>query len=136
MLDSIKKISCFDYTCEFLNNKCQSAIILWLGFRPFNANELKLLIDDFSGEEVMANLDQLKLAGIIEPVPNKEEKWNLSESGWELHELILNVAIWGHHQMNDLEDKENNLIIEPDKAASMGELVRYRDEFMRKYLGI
>lgn len=136
VLDNIKKMSGFDYTCEFFNNKCQSAIILWLGIRPFSEIELKLLIDEFSAKEVITALNQLKLAGIIDPVPNKEDKWNLSESGYDLHELLMNIAVWGRHQMNDQEDKENDLIVEPDKDASMSELLRFRDEFTKEYLDI
>lgn len=133
-IPTIKNISGFNYTREILDDNCQIGLLAWLGFRPFDEDELGLLMDQFSSNEINNGLSRLRRANIVDSHKNKDNRWFLTRVGQNLRSILVNTAIWGQEQVdNNQGETAGKEIVEPDKQASLGELLRFRDEVGRLY---
>ncbi|MEY8441324.1 hypothetical protein AALA17_01495 [Lactobacillaceae bacterium 24-114] len=133
-IPTIKNISGFNYTREILDDNCQIGLLAWLGFRPFDENELELLMDQFSASEINNGLLNLRRANIVESHKNKSNRWFLTRVGQNLRSILINTAIWGRGQIDNQNGNNGEKeIIQPDQEASLGELLRFRDQVGRMY---
>ncbi|MEY8441461.1 hypothetical protein AALA17_02200 [Lactobacillaceae bacterium 24-114] len=70
-----------NYVHSIIENKCLYTLILWLGFRPFNEDELDQLMDKFSDKEIIDGIHRLQYADIVEPMSIRDHCWNLTGGG-------------------------------------------------------
>ncbi len=114
-----------DFALQVLSNEWQPRLLFWLGFRPFDEAELQQLLPDATDKTVANDLTSLQKLGIVNPIKDDDHKWTLTEAGGSLRDLMNSLCIWGSHQIYDEEDRVPGQIVEPEKQASMKELVEY-----------
>lgn len=114
-----------NYALQILANPLQPRLLYWLGFRPFDEVELGQLLPQISTSGVARELAKLADLAIVNPIRNHNDKWSLTEQGTALRELMLSLCVWGQHQMDDAADRPSAQIVEPEKNASLSELVQY-----------
>lgn len=71
----------FNYVHSIIENQCLYTLILWLGFRPFDEDELDQLMDKFSDKEIIDGIHRLQYADIVEPMSIRDHCWNLTGGG-------------------------------------------------------
>lgn len=110
---------------QILSNQSQPRLLFWLGFRPFNEDELDQLLPNSNSHEIDDNLTSLRDLGIVSPVRNHEERWSLTENGHSLRDLMISLCVWGRHQVDNDAERVSDQIVEPEQGASLSELVKY-----------
>ena len=73
---------------------------------------------------------------MINPIKDDQQKWTLTNDGDDLRSILLSLSVWGRQQLDDQEEITQQLIVEPDRAADMKELLKFRDNVVRKYINI
>lgn len=122
-----------DYSLRILQDEWQPTLIFWLGFRPLTLDELHQLVPKLSEEDLQAELAKLQNLRIANPVKDTENCYSLTEDGDDFRQMMMSLSIWGRHQINDDEDKQSTLIIEPESDAKLSELVKY-NKFLQEYI--
>lgn len=122
-----------DYSLQILQDEWQPTLIFWLGFRPLTLNELDQLVPKLSEADLQAELAKLQNLRIANPVKDTANCYSLTEDGNDLRQLMISLSIWGRHQLNDDEDKQSPLIVEPEADAKLSELVKY-NQFLQEYI--
>ncbi len=122
-----------DYSLRILQDEWQPTLIFWLGFRPLTLDELHQLVPKLSEEDLQAELAKLQNLRIANPVKDTENCYSLTEDGDDFRQMMMSLSIWGRHQINDDEDKQSALIIEPESDAKLSELVKY-NKFLQEYI--
>ncbi len=124
-----KKDECgVKYTLDVLEDRWQPRIIFWLGFRPFTIEELHQLLPDLTDE--ITSLQNLR---IVNPIVDEENKYSLTDDGNDLRNMVLTMSVWGRQQMDDSANRVSTQIVEPEKDASMSELIKYNNQ-LNKYM--
>ena len=122
-----------DYSLRILQDEWQPTLIFWLGFRPLTLDELHQLVPKLSEEDLQTELAKLQNLRIANPVKDTENCYSLTEDGDDFRQMMMSLSIWGRHQINDDEDKQSALIIEPVSDAKLSELVKY-NKFLQEYI--
>lgn len=122
-----------DYSLRILQDEWQPTLIFWLGFRPLTLAELHQLVPKLSEEDLQAELIKLQNLRIANPVKDTENCYSLTADGSDFRQTMISLSIWGRHQINDDEDKQSALIIEPESDAKLSELVKY-NKFLQEYI--
>lgn len=122
-----------DYSLQILQDEWQPTLIFWLGFRPLTLDELDQLVPKLSEADLQAELAKLQNLRIANPVKDTANCYSLTEDGNDLRQLMISLSIWGRHQLNDDEDKQSPLIVEPEADAKLSELVKY-NQFLQEYI--
>lgn len=122
-----------DYSLQILQDEWQPTLIFWLGFRPLTLAELGQLVPKLSEAELQTELAKLQNLRIANPVKDTANCYSLTGDGNDLRQLMISLSIWGRHQINDDEDKQSALIIEPESDAKLSELVKY-NKFLQEYI--
>lgn len=125
----------FDYAKDILTDPNQVVLIFWLGFRAFDEDELVVLTEN-SKESIDSALQHLREIDVINPIKDDQQKWSLTNDGDDLRSILLSLSVWGRQQLDDREEITQQLIVEPDRAADMKELLKFRDNVVRKYINI
>lgn len=110
-------------------------MIFWLGFRAFDEDELVVLTEK-TKESIDSALQHLREIDVINPIKDDQQKWTLTNDGDDLRSILLSLSVWGRQQLDDQEEITQQLIVEPDRAADMKELLKFRDNVVRKYINI
>ncbi len=63
----------------------------------------------------------------------KKNKFSLTDDGNDLRNMILTMSVWGRQQMDDSANRVSTQIVEPEKDASMSELIKYNEQ-LNKYM--
>lgn len=134
-MKNISKQYGFDYAKDILTDPNQVVLIFWLGFRAFDEDELVVLIEN-SKESIDSALQHLREIDVINPIKDDQQKWSLTNDGDDLRSILLSLSVWGRQQLDDREEITQQLIVEPDRAADMKELLKFRDNVVRKYINI
>lgn len=134
-MKNISKQYGFDYAKDILTDPNQVVLIFWLGFRAFDEDELVVLTEN-TKESIDAALQHLREIDVINPIKDDQQKWTLTNDGDDLRSILLSLSVWGRQQLDDQEEITQQLIIEPDRAADMKELLKFRDNVVRKYINI
>ena len=74
--------------------------------------------------------------GVVNPIKDDQEKWTLTSDGDDLRNMLISLSVWGSQQMDDQEEVNPELIVEPERVANLKELVKFRDGVVRKYMNI
>lgn len=74
--------------------------------------------------------------GVVNPIKDDQEKWTLTSDGDDLRNMLISLSVWGRQQMDDQEEVNPELIVEPERVANLKELVKFRDGVVRKYMNI
>ena len=134
-MKNISKQYGFDYAKDILTDPNQVVLIFWLGFRAFDEDELVVLTEN-SKESIGSALQHLREIDVINPIKDDQQKWSLTNDGDDLRSILLSLSVWGRQQLDDREEITQQLIVEPDRAADMKELLKFRDNVVRKYINI
>lgn len=134
-MKNISKQYGFDYAKDILTDPNQVVLIFWLGFRAFDEDELVVLTEN-SKESIDSVLQHLREIDVINPIKDDQQKWSLTNDGDDLRSILLSLSVWGRQQLDDREEITQQLIVEPDRAADMKELLKFRDNVVRKYINI
>ena len=134
-MKNISKQYGFDYAKDILTDPNQVVLIFWLGFRAFDEDELVVLTEN-TKESIDAALQHLREIDVINPIKDDQQKWSLTNDGDDLRSILLSLSVWGRQQLDDREEITQQLIVEPDRAADMKELLKFRDNVVRKYINI
>ncbi|MDM8222224.1 transcriptional regulator [Limosilactobacillus vaginalis] len=134
-MKNISKQYGFDYAKDILTDPNQVVLIFWLGFRAFDEDELVVLTEN-SKESIDSALQHLREIDVINPIKDDQQKWSLTNDGDDLRSILLSLSVWGRQQLDDREEITQQLIVEPDRAADMKELLKFRDNVVRKYINI
>ena len=134
-MKNISKQYGFDYAKDILTDPNQVVLIVWLGFRAFDEDELVVLTEN-SKESIDSALQHLREIDVINPIKDDQQKWSLTNDGDDLRSILLSLSVWGRQQLDDREEITQQLIVEPDRAADMKELLKFRDNVVRKYINI
>ena len=134
-MKNISKQYGFDYAKDILTEPNQVVLIFWLGFRAFDEDELVVLTEN-SKESIDSALQHLREIDVINPIKDDQQKWSLTNDGDDLRSILLSLSVWGRQQLDDREEITQQLIVEPDRAADMKELLKFRDNVVRKYINI
>lgn len=134
-MKNISKQYGFDYAKDILTDPNQVVLIFWLGFRAFDEDELVVLTEN-SNESIDSALQHLREIDVINPIKDDQQKWSLTNDGDDLRSILLSLSVWGRQQLDDREEITQQLIVEPDRAADMKELLKFRDNVVRKYINI
>lgn len=89
-----------------------------------------------SKESIDSALQHLREIDVINPIKDDQQKWTLTNDGDDLRSILLSLSVWGRQQLDDREEITQQLIVEPDRAADMKELLKFRDNVVRKYINI
>lgn len=125
----------FEYARKILADPNQAGLVFWLGFRPFNEEELTVLMEK-SNDVLEAALQQLRENDVVNPIRDDQEKWTLTNEGDDLRNMLISLSVWGRQQMDGQEEIIPQLIVEPERVADLKELVKFRDGVVRKYMNI
>lgn len=60
----------------------------------------------------------------------------MTSDGDDLRNMLISLSVWGRQQMDDQEEVNPELIVEPERVANLKELVKFRDNVVRKYMNI
>lgn len=60
----------------------------------------------------------------------------MTSDGDDLRNMLISLSVWGRQQMDDQEEVNPELIVEPERVANLKELVKFRDGVVRKYMNI
>ena len=134
-MKNISKQYGFDYAKDILTDPNQVVLIFWLGFRAFDEDQLVVLTEN-SKESIDSALQHLREIDVINPIKDDQQKWSLTNDGDDLRSILLSLSVWGRQQLDDREEITQQLIVEPDRAADMKELLKFRDNVVRKYINI
>lgn len=134
-MKKIAKQCGFEYAKKILADPSQEALVFWLGFRPFDEEELTVLIDG-STMKIEAALQKLRQNGVVNPIKDAQAKWALTSDGDDLRNILISLSVWGRQQIDDQEEIIPELIVEPERVANLNELVKFRDQVVRKYMNI
>ena len=134
-MKNISKQYGFDYAKDILTDPNQVVLIFWLGFRAFDEDELVVLTEK-TKESIDSALQHLREIDVINPIKDDQQKWSLTNDGDDLRSILLSLSVWGRQQLGDREEITQQLIVEPDRAADMKELLKFRDNVVRKYINI
>lgn len=134
-MKNISKQYGFDYAKDILTDPNQVVLIFWLGFRAFDEDELVVLTEN-SKESIDSALQHLREIDVINPIKDDQQKWSLTNDGDDLRSILLSLSVWGRQQLDDREEITQQLIVEPNRAADMKELLKFRDNVVRKYINI
>lgn len=115
------------YTMDVLQGKWQPRIIFWLGIRTFTGDELMRLLPGISAGELSSELARLQNWRVINPITDQENKYSLTDTGIDLRSILVAMAVWGLHEIDDTENRPPVQIVEPDPTAGIEELVKYND---------
>lgn len=132
---SNSKQSGFEYAKKILADSDQAGLVFWLGFRPFNEDELSTLIES-SDADIELALQKLRQNVVVNPIKDDQEKWTLTNDGDDLRNMLISLSVWGRQQMDNQEEIIPELIVEPERVANLKELVKFRDGVVRKYMNI
>lgn len=75
--------------------------------------------------EEITSLQNLR---IVNPVVDEENKYLLADDGNDLRNMVLTMSVWGQQQMDDSANRVSTQIVEPEKDASMSELIKYNEK--------
>ncbi|WP_432775223.1 winged helix-turn-helix transcriptional regulator [Limosilactobacillus reuteri] len=75
--------------------------------------------------EEITSLQNLR---IVNPVVDEENKYSLTDDGNDLRNMVLTMSVWGRQQMDDSANRASTQIVEPEKDASMSELIKYNEK--------
>ena len=89
-----------------------------------------------SKESIDSALQHLREIDVINPIKDDQQKWTLTNDSDDLRSILLSLSVWGRQQLDDQEEITQQLIVEPDRAADMKELLKFRDNVVRKYINI
>lgn len=129
-----KKDECgVKYTLDVLEGRWQPRIIFWLGFRPFTIEELHQLLPDLTDVALKKEITSLQNLRIVNPIVDEENKYSLTDDGNDLRNMVLTMSIWGWQQMDASANRVSTQIVEPEKDASMSELIKYNEQ-LNKYM--
>ncbi|MCD7112822.1 winged helix-turn-helix transcriptional regulator [Limosilactobacillus agrestis] len=129
-----KKNECgVKYTLDVLENRWRPRIIFWLGFRPFTIEELHQLLPDLTDVALNKEITSLQNLRIINPVVDEEHKYSLTNDGNDLRNMVVATSVWGRQQIDVSANQVSAQIVEPEKDASMAELIKYNEE-LDKYM--
>ena len=53
---------------------------------------------------------------------------NNNDDGNDLRNMVLTMSVWGRQQMDDSANRASTQIVEPEKDASMSELIKYNEK--------
>lgn len=134
-MKNVSKQSGFTYAKKILADPDQAALIFQLGFRPFDEDELAVLIDSESTAIELA-LQKLRENGVVNPIKDDKQKQTLSIDGEDLRNMLISLSVWGRQKMDYQEEIIPQLIVEPEQVADLKSLVKFRDEVVRKYMNI
>lgn len=134
-MKNISKQYGFDYAKAILDDPNQVGLIFWLGFRAFDEDELVVLTEK-TKESIDSALQHLREIDVINPIKDDQQKWTLTNDGDDLRSILLSLSVWGRQQLDDQEEITQQLIVEPDRAADMKELLKFPDNVVRKYINI
>ena len=81
-------------------------------------------------------MQKLRQNGVVNPIKDDQEKWTLTSDGDDLRNMLISLSVWGRQQMDDQEEVNPELIVEPERVANLKELVKFRDGVVRKYMNI
>ena len=130
-----KKDECgVKYTLDVLEDRWQPRIIFWLGFRPFTIEELHQLLPDLTDVALKEEITSLQNLRIVNPVVDEENKYSLTDDGKDLRNMVLTMSVWGRQQMDDSANRASTQIVEPEKDASMSELIKYNEKLNEIYV--
>lgn len=87
-------------------------------------------------ESIDSALQYLREIDVINPIKDDQQKWTLTNDGDDLRSILLSLSVWGRQQLDDQEEITQQLIVEPDRAADVKELLKFRDNVVRKYINI
>lgn len=132
IITDVTKKTGINFVLQVLANDWQPRLLFWLGFRPFDETELQQLLPGASAETIRHDLRCLQNLGIMNPIKDDDHKWTLTDAGDGLRDLMLSLCIWGRHQIDNEEDRIPGQIVQPEKQASMKELMAY-GETLNKY---
>lgn len=119
-----KKDECgVKYTLDVLEDRWQPRIIFWLGFRPFAIEELHQLLPELTDVALNEEITSLQNLRIVNPVVDEENKYSLTDDGNDLP-----MSVWGRQQMDDSANRVSTQIVEPEKDASMSELIEFNEK--------
>lgn len=129
-----KKDECgVKYTLDVLEDRWQPRIIFWLGFRPFAIEELHQLLPELTDVALNEEITSLQNLRIVNPVVDEENKYSLTDDGNDLRNMVLTMSVWGRQQMDDSANRVSTQIVEPEKDASMSELIEFNEK-LNKYM--
>lgn len=134
-MKNVSKQSGFGYARKILADPGQAGLVFWLGFRPFDEDELSTLIEH-SDEDIDVALQKLRDNGVVNPIKDDQLKWTLTGNGEDLRNMLISLSVWGRQQMDDQKEILPELIVEPERIANLEELVKFRDKVVRKYMNI
>lgn len=60
----------------------------------------------------------------------------MTSDGDDLRNMLISLSVWGRQQMDDQEEVNPELIVEPERVVNLKELVKFRDNVVRKYMNI
>ena len=123
-----KKDECgVKYTLDVLEDRWQPRIIFWLGFRPFAIEELHQLLPELTDVALKEEITSLQNLRIVNPVA-EENKYTFTYDINDLRNMVLTMSVWGRQQMDDSANRASTQIVEPEKDASMSELIKYNEK--------
>lgn len=121
------------YTVDVLQGKWQSRIIFWLGIRTFTGDELLRVLPGITSKELDKELAKLQNLRVVNPIKDEENKYSLTDTGIDLRNIMVAMAVWGLQEMDDTDNRVSAQIVEPDPEAPVEDLVKYND-VLDKYL--
>lgn len=131
-MDNVTNQTAINFALQSLSEKWQPRLLFWLGFRQFDADELTQLMPGSTADTVADYLATLQEMGIVNPITDDDDKWALTTAEDALRDLMISLCIWGRHQIDHQEERVPGEIVEPEKQASMKELVAYGQK-LNKY---
>ncbi|MGM9891251.1 winged helix-turn-helix transcriptional regulator [Limosilactobacillus sp.] len=120
------KESGLKYATNILQDRCQTILIFWLGFRPLTMDELIKLFPEVSEETLVTKLRALQNLRVVNPIRDTADCYSLTDDGDQLRRLMNSLSVWGVQQQDQNADRQSMLIIEPELTANIKDLVKYR----------
>ena len=88
-------------------------------------------LTDVALNEEITSLQNLR---IVNPIVDEENKYSLTGDGNDLRNMVLTMSVWSRQQMDDSANRVSTQIVEPEKDASMSELIKYNEKLNEIYV--
>lgn len=122
-----------EYAIDVLQGKWQPRIVFWLGIRTFTGDELMQLLPGIDAAGLDKELARLQNLRVLNPIKDEENKYSLTDTGIDLRNIMVAMAVWGLQEMDDTDNRTPAQIVEPDPEAKISELVKY-NRILDKYI--
>ncbi|MBB1079568.1 helix-turn-helix transcriptional regulator [Limosilactobacillus sp. STM2_1] len=115
MTDKIIYPMGINLTLKIINGKWKPSIICYLGTHKRRNGELMRHLTGISQKVLTQQLRELEDDGIVKrtnygTVPPKVV-YSLTDNGYSLRQILVDLSIWGEHKAADLNKQGNNIEI-------------------------